>query len=57
MIRIRRAADAASQAAGKGFLPLLDLHSGRDPSPPACSYATHYPLCVVVQIIITIIIA
>lgn len=44
MIRIRRTADTAAQSAGKGFAPLLDLHTGRDPSPPACSYASHYPL-------------
>jgi hypothetical protein len=44
MIRIRRAADAASEAAGKGFPALLDLHTGREGTPDICSYATHYPL-------------
>ena len=44
MIRIRRAADAASVAAGKGFRPFLDLHSGREGTPDVCSYASHYPL-------------
>lgn len=45
MIRIRRAADAAAAAAGKGFPALLDLHTGREPTPDTCSYASHYPLC------------
>lgn len=44
MIRIRRAADAAATAAGKGFPALLDLHTGREGTPDVCSYATHYPL-------------
>ena len=44
MIRIRRAADAASVAAGKGFRPFLDLHTGREGTPDVCSYASHYPL-------------
>ena len=44
MIRIRRAADAASAAAGKGFPAMLDLHTGREGTPDICSYATHYPL-------------
>ena len=43
MIRIRRAADAASAAAGKGFPALLDLHTGREGTPDVCSYASHYP--------------
>lgn len=44
MIRIRRVADSAAAASGKGFPALLDLHTGRDPAPPTCSYAAHYPL-------------
>ena len=44
MIRIRRAADAAAVAAGKGFRPFLDLHTGREGTPDVCSYASHYPL-------------
>ena len=44
MIRIRRAADAASAAAGRGFRPFLDVHTGREGTPDVCSYATHYPL-------------
>ena len=44
MIRIRRAADAAAAASGKGFRPFLDLHTGREPTPDVCSYASHYPL-------------
>ena len=44
MIRIRRAADAAAIAANSPFPALLDLHTGRDPTPPTCSYASHYPM-------------
>jgi hypothetical protein len=44
MIRIRRAADAAAASSGKGFPALLDLHTGREPTPDTCSYASHYPL-------------
>ena len=45
MIRVRRAADAAAAAANRGFpAALLDLHTGRDGTPPTCSYAAHYPL-------------
>jgi hypothetical protein len=44
MIRIRRAADSSAAASGFGFPALLDLHTGRDPAPPTCSYASHYPL-------------
>lgn len=44
MIRIRRAADAGAAAAGRGFPALLDLHTGRDGTPDACSYASHYPM-------------
>ena len=44
LMRIRRVADAAATSRGSGFPALLDLHSGRDPTPPATSYASHYPL-------------
>ena len=49
MLRIRRVADAAAVAAGKGFPALLDLHSGRSQPPEICSYYGIYPLveCVV----------
>jgi len=46
LARVRRAADAAAAAIGSPFTPLFDLHTGggaQDPSPPACSYAGHYP--------------
>ena len=44
MIRVRRVADAAAVAAGKGFPALLDLHSGRSQPPEICSYYNIYPL-------------
>lgn len=44
MIRIRRTVDAAATQLNRGFPPLLDLHTGHNPSPPTCSYASHYPL-------------
>lgn len=44
MIRIRRAADAGAAARGLGLPALLDLHTGREGTPDACSYASHYPL-------------
>jgi hypothetical protein len=44
MQRIRRVADAAAAASPRGIYPLLDVHTGSDPSPPAVSYAGHYPL-------------
>ena len=44
MLRIRRVADAAAVAAGKGFPALLDLHSGRSQPPEICSYYGIYPL-------------
>jgi hypothetical protein len=40
LMRVRRVVDAAAAA----FAPVLDVHTGRDPSPPACSYAGMYPL-------------
>jgi len=43
MIRVRRAADAAAAAIGSAFPPLLDLHTGEEAGPPACTYAGHYP--------------
>lgn len=46
LARVRRAANAAAAAIGSPFTPLFDLHTGggaQDPSPPACSYAGHYP--------------
>ena len=44
MVRIRRVADAAAAAAGKGFPALLDLHTGRSGPPEICSYYSIYPL-------------
>lgn len=44
MIRIRRAADAGAANRDRGLPALLDLHTGRDATPAACSYASHYPL-------------
>ena len=44
MIRIRRAADAGAAARGLGLPALLDLHTGREGTPDACSYVSHYPL-------------
>ena len=44
MQRIRRAADAAAKLSPRQLTPLLDLHTGEDPSPPAVSYASHYPM-------------
>ncbi len=44
MMRIRRAVDAGAAARGLGLPALLDLHTGREGTPDACSYATHYPL-------------
>jgi len=44
MIRIRRAANAGAEARGLGLPALLDLHTGREGTPDACSYASHYPL-------------
>lgn len=43
MQRIRRVADAAATRSPRQLKPLLDLHTGEDPSPPAVSYASHYP--------------
>ena len=37
--RLSMVADAAAAASNSSFAPLLDLHSGRDPTPPAASYA------------------
>ena len=42
-MRIRRAADAGAHDRGLGIPALLDLHTGREPTPPVCSYASHYP--------------
>ena len=44
MQRIRRVADAAAAVSPRQLTPLLDLHTGEDPSPPAVSYASHYPM-------------
>ena len=44
MLRIRRAANAGAAARGLGLPALLDLHTGREGTPDACSYASHYPL-------------
>jgi len=50
MIRIRRAADAGAAERGLGLPALLDLHTGREPTPDACSYASHYPMVDSVQV-------
>ena len=41
MIRIRRAANAGAEARGFGLPALLDLHTGREGTPDAVSYASH----------------
>eukprot|EP00756_Hemistasia_phaeocysticola_P053901 Hpha_TRINITY_DN29846_c0_g1::TRINITY_DN29846_c0_g1_i1::g.2968::m.2968 len=43
MKRIRRTADAAAATRGNAFPALLDVHTGHEPTPPVCSYASHYP--------------
>jgi len=43
MQRVRRAADSAGAIAPLGIRPHLDIHTGHDPTPPVCGYATHYP--------------
>jgi len=43
MKRIRRTADAAVAARGNAFPALLDVHTGHEPTPPVCSYASHFP--------------
>jgi hypothetical protein len=42
--RIRRAADVAGASSPLGLRPHLDLHTGRDPTPPVCSYVGAYAM-------------
>lgn len=43
MQRVRRAADSAGTISPLQLRPHFDIHTGHDPTPPVCGYATHYP--------------